>query len=146
MTTVFIPRERRPGETRVAATPETVKKLKKAGLEVLIGAGAGDSGDLRCFRAARRRPCPGGGADDRTLATLDVLAGLADVAARRNYSKPHVHDGDELVVHEGRHPVVETMVATISGSASAAARETAPRIPAHAPTIRAAGPTRRTRC
>jgi DNA mismatch repair protein MutS len=47
----------------------------------------------------------------RTLATLDVLAGLADVAARRNYSKPHVHDGDELVLHEGRHPVVETMVA-----------------------------------
>lgn len=46
----------------------------------------------------------------RTLATLDVLAGLADVAARRNYSKPHVHDGDELVLHEGRHPVVETMV------------------------------------
>lgn len=42
MTTVFIPRERRAGETRVAATPETVKKLKKAGLEVLVGAGAGE--------------------------------------------------------------------------------------------------------
>ncbi len=46
----------------------------------------------------------------RTLATLDVLQGLADVAAARNYSKPHVHDGTELVILEGRHPVVETMV------------------------------------
>jgi H+-translocating NAD(P) transhydrogenase subunit alpha len=41
MTTVFIPRESRPGETRVAATAETVKKLKKAGVEVSVAAGAG---------------------------------------------------------------------------------------------------------
>jgi len=46
----------------------------------------------------------------RTLAALDVLAALAEVATTRNYSKPHVHDGDELVLTEARHPVVETMV------------------------------------
>ena len=43
----------------------------------------------------------------RALATLDVLAGLAETAAVSNYTKPHVHDGDEMVVTEGRHPVVE---------------------------------------
>lgn len=43
----------------------------------------------------------------RALATLDVLAGLAEGAAVRNYTKPHVHDGDELSVSDGRHPVVE---------------------------------------
>jgi len=43
------------------------------------------------------------------LATLDVLATFADVAARRNYSKPHLHTADDLAVVEGRHPVVETM-------------------------------------
>jgi DNA mismatch repair protein MutS len=43
----------------------------------------------------------------RALATLDVLAGLAETAAVANYTKPHVHDGDELLVTEGRHPVVE---------------------------------------
>ena len=43
----------------------------------------------------------------RALATLDVLAGLAETAAIANYTKPHVHDGDEYVVAEGRHPVVE---------------------------------------
>lgn len=41
MPQVFIPRERRPGETRVAAVPETVKKLVKLGLEVTVEAGAG---------------------------------------------------------------------------------------------------------
>jgi DNA mismatch repair protein MutS len=43
----------------------------------------------------------------RGLATLDVLAGLAETAVICNFAKPHVHDGDEYVVSEGRHPVVE---------------------------------------
>ena len=43
----------------------------------------------------------------RALATLDVLAGLAETAAIANYTKPHLHDGDEFVVADGRHPVVE---------------------------------------
>jgi H+-translocating NAD(P) transhydrogenase subunit alpha len=41
MAKVFIPRERRPGETRVAATPETVKRMVKQGLEVAVEPGAG---------------------------------------------------------------------------------------------------------
>jgi DNA mismatch repair protein MutS len=43
----------------------------------------------------------------RALATLDVLAGLAETAAIANYTKPHLHEGDEYVVADGRHPVVE---------------------------------------
>src|SRR5688500_15505383 len=43
----------------------------------------------------------------RALATLDVLAGLAETAAIANFTKPHVHDGDEYIVTDGRHPVVE---------------------------------------
>jgi NAD(P) transhydrogenase subunit alpha len=38
---VAIPKERRAKETRVAATPETVKKLKGLGLEVAVETGAG---------------------------------------------------------------------------------------------------------
>lgn len=41
MLKVFVSKERRAGETRVAATPETVKKLVKEGLEVLVEQGAG---------------------------------------------------------------------------------------------------------
>jgi len=43
----------------------------------------------------------------RALAALDVVSALAESAALNNYIKPHVHDGDELVVVDGRHPVVE---------------------------------------
>jgi DNA mismatch repair protein MutS len=43
----------------------------------------------------------------RALATFDVLAGLAETAALANYTKPHVHEGDEYRVIDGRHPVVE---------------------------------------
>ena len=38
---IGIPKERRANETRVAATPETVKKLKGLGLDVAVEAGAG---------------------------------------------------------------------------------------------------------
>ena len=41
MVKVFIPKEQRAEETRVAATPETVKRLIKTGFEVTIEAGAG---------------------------------------------------------------------------------------------------------
>ncbi|MEO8572915.1 MAG: DNA mismatch repair protein MutS [Pyrinomonadaceae bacterium] len=43
----------------------------------------------------------------RALATLDVIAGLAEAAASRNYVAPVLHDGDEIEIKAGRHPVVE---------------------------------------
>ncbi|HUR97953.1 MAG TPA: DNA mismatch repair protein MutS, partial [Pyrinomonadaceae bacterium] len=43
----------------------------------------------------------------RALATLDVLAGLAEAAMSRNYVAPVLHDGDEIEIKAGRHPVVE---------------------------------------
>ena len=46
----------------------------------------------------------------RGLATLDVLASLAETAAVHNYTKPLMHDGDELVASDARHPVVERHV------------------------------------
>jgi DNA mismatch repair protein MutS len=43
----------------------------------------------------------------RALGELDVLAALAEVAAVNGYTRPQVHAGTELEIHEGRHPVVE---------------------------------------
>jgi DNA mismatch repair protein MutS len=43
----------------------------------------------------------------RALATLDVLAALAETATVANFTKPHVHDGDEFMATDTRHPVVE---------------------------------------
>jgi DNA mismatch repair protein MutS len=47
----------------------------------------------------------------RAVAALDVLAGLAETATVCNYTKPHVHDGDEMVAVDVRHPVVERLAA-----------------------------------
>jgi DNA mismatch repair protein MutS len=41
------------------------------------------------------------------VALLDVLAGLAELAARRNYFRPEVTEGDEIKIRDGRHPVIE---------------------------------------
>src|SRR5690349_21018631 len=41
MATIAVTRERRQGETRVAATPDTVKKLIALGYQVVVEAGAG---------------------------------------------------------------------------------------------------------
>ncbi len=41
MPIAFIPSESRPGETRVAASPETIKRFVKKGLEVRVQSGAG---------------------------------------------------------------------------------------------------------
>ena len=46
----------------------------------------------------------------RGLATLDVLASLAETAAVHDYIKPLMHAGDELVATDARHPVVERHV------------------------------------
>jgi DNA mismatch repair protein MutS len=45
----------------------------------------------------------------RALSILDVLASLAEIAARRRYQKPSLHDGDELEIKGGRHPVIEAI-------------------------------------
>lgn len=44
----------------------------------------------------------------RLIATLDVLVALAETAALRGYVRPDVHDGDEIRIVDGRHPVVES--------------------------------------
>src|ERR1044072_4158887 len=44
---IAVTRERRQGETRVAATPETVKKLVGLGAEVTVEAGAGETASIR---------------------------------------------------------------------------------------------------
>lgn len=43
----------------------------------------------------------------RALATLDALASLSETAVHKNFVQPELHDGDEIDIREGRHPVVE---------------------------------------
>ncbi|UKA66766.1 Re/Si-specific NAD(P)(+) transhydrogenase subunit alpha [Arthrobacter sp. FW306-05-C] len=66
-----IPRERREGERRVAATPDTVRQLAGMGLEVLVEAGAGDGAGHAdpAYQNAGAAIVP-----QLDLAALDILA------------------------------------------------------------------------
>ncbi len=44
------------------------------------------------------------------VATVDVLCSLAKVALHNNYTCPVMTDGQEIIIKDGRHPVVEKMV------------------------------------
>lgn len=43
----------------------------------------------------------------RAIAELDALQSLAEVAARYNYIRPLIDEDDEIIIKDGRHPVVE---------------------------------------
>ena len=44
------------------------------------------------------------------LAALDVLTSFAEVSSKYGYVKPKVNDGDEIVIENGRHPVIEQSI------------------------------------
>ena len=46
----------------------------------------------------------------RAIAELDVLSALGEAAALGGYTRPEVHEGSGLEIHEGRHPVVEQLL------------------------------------
>ncbi|HUL36164.1 MAG TPA: DNA mismatch repair protein MutS, partial [Thermodesulfobacteriota bacterium] len=43
------------------------------------------------------------------IAVIDLLGSLAEIADRYNYVRPVVDDGDEVIIRDGRHPVLERM-------------------------------------
>lgn len=47
------------------------------------------------------------------VATLDVLCSFAEVAVRNNYCMPEIDTSGELMIREGRHPVVEQSVGDV---------------------------------
>jgi H+-translocating NAD(P) transhydrogenase subunit alpha len=67
-----IPKERRPGEARVAATADTIKKLKQLGLDVVVEAGAGRAAAIpdAAFQAAGAAIAPDARA---ALADADIV-------------------------------------------------------------------------
>ncbi|MEO0076284.1 MAG: DNA mismatch repair protein MutS [candidate division WOR-3 bacterium] len=43
------------------------------------------------------------------ISELDVLVSLAYVALLNNYTKPEVNNSDEIIIKDGRHPVIEKL-------------------------------------
>lgn len=119
---VYVPKERRAGEARVAATPETVKKLTAAGLAVAVEAGAGEAAHFSddAYRDAG--------------ATLDGGAGWADAALVLKVAPPAPEEaarlapGTALIGFLAPHRDLETVRALAERGVSALAMELIPRI------------------
>ncbi len=41
------------------------------------------------------------------IAQVDFFSSLAEVARKNNYVRPQVNEGEEIIIKEGRHPVIE---------------------------------------
>jgi DNA mismatch repair protein MutS len=68
--------------------------------------------EARLFAQLRERVAAEAARLHRTaaaIASVDVLAGLAEVAALNGYVEPEVDDSRVLEIREGRHPVVEKL-------------------------------------
>lgn len=123
MISVFVPRERRTGETRVAATPETVKRMKKEGLAVLVETGAGESAYFSNadYEAAGARLVDlqtGNREADLTLSVGPPDATLAGAL------KP----GSTFIGLASPHKNLDTVRAFTAGKITALAMELVPRI------------------
>jgi DNA mismatch repair protein MutS len=66
--------------------------------------------ERRLFESVRERVAASAGVlldTARALAHLDVYAGFAEVASRRDYARPQISEDTTLDIRSGRHPVVE---------------------------------------
>ena len=103
---IGIPRETRPGETRVAATPETVKKLAASGKHSLVveaGAGARSSIPDADFQAAGAQI----GSADQALGADIVLKVRGPTAEELpKLKRGALLDRPARSLRRGRHPVV----------------------------------------
>jgi DNA mismatch repair protein MutS len=83
-------------EARVLGAQETLAHLEADLFRRIVGEVAGHVAAL-CAAAA-------------TVAFLDVVTALADVAAARGYTRPSVDDGLTIAISGGRHPTLETLL------------------------------------
>jgi len=92
----FITPELKEQEARVLGAEDRIKELEyKLFLEIReqVGAAAGEIQN-----------------NARLLSRLDVLISLAAVAVENDYCRPVVDEGEQIVIRQGRHPVVEKLI------------------------------------
>lgn len=126
MTAVLVPRETLAGETRVAATPETVGKMVKGGLEVSVEAGAGAASAFSdaAYEAAGARVVPAAEADAAWASADAVLA----VRPPDPEKARHLRSGALLVGLLAPYKSADLVRALADRGASSLAMELVPRI------------------
>ncbi|HXT22564.1 MAG TPA: NAD(P)(+) transhydrogenase (Re/Si-specific) subunit alpha, partial [Thermoanaerobaculia bacterium] len=123
MSTIFVPRETQSGELRVAATPETVKRLVKEGFAVQVAAGAGEAASFADgdYQAAGATVAAGASAWPAADVVLKVAPPTPDEArALRAESL--------LISFLAPHKNLDAVAALAERRASALAMELIPRI------------------
>ncbi len=89
----YITPELKEAEQRVAAAEDRIMAAESDAFTALLGAIGRESSRIR--EVARR------------LASIDVLASLAENAAERGYVRPQLVDTPLIEIDKGRHPIVE---------------------------------------
>jgi NAD(P) transhydrogenase subunit alpha len=128
MVKVFIPRERRPGETRVAATPETVRRMVKLGLEPTVERGAGEASLFRDadFEAAGARLASGGA---EPWQTADVVLKVAPPeVCEGSHEAGRLKPGAVLIGFLAPHRSLEMVRLLAAGGVTSFALELLPRV------------------
>src|SRR6195952_5021707 len=130
MLKVFVPKERRSGETRVAATPDTVKKLVKENIEVLVEAGAGAAASFldKAYEAAGAKLTTN---LPEAWSTADIVLKVTEAAENAELGK---HEADALkpgailVGVMSAHRNVDMVRRLVANKISTLAMELVPRI------------------
>ena len=121
---IAIPKERRPNEARVAASPETVRKLTDLGCEVMLEKGAGDGSSIpdAAYREAGASVAKDAG---EALADADVV-----LKVRGPEAKELAHYGKGTVLFATLDPfrALDEVAALAAAGVTAFAMELMPRI------------------
>lgn len=133
MLKVFVPKERRAGETRVAFTPDTVKKLVKEQVEVLVesGAGAAASHLDKTYEAAGAKIVTDMQGVKDAWASADIVLKVTEAAENADLGK---HEADALkpgailVGLMSPHRNVDMVKRLLANKVSTLALELVPRI------------------
>ncbi|HYA93363.1 MAG TPA: DNA mismatch repair protein MutS [Thermodesulfobacteriota bacterium] len=91
----FITPELKEFETKVLGAEEAICQL-----------------EYRLFEEVRKRVSDETPRLQRTasaIAIIDILGSMAEIADRYNYVRPNVDEEDEIIIRDGRHPVLERM-------------------------------------
>ncbi len=126
MPQLFVPKEVAEGETRVACTPESTKRLVKEGFEVLVQAGAGGQAHLtdKAYREAGAKIVESADVD-RAWSSADVVVRVAPVTAEE---ASKLREGALLVGFIAPHKNLEALKVLRDRKINCLAMELVPRI------------------
>jgi DNA mismatch repair protein MutS len=110
----LVPADYERKQTLVNAERFTTPELKQLEAKILDAEERSQSLEQELFVGIRRQVAAEARRirqSARVLAELDVLACFATLAAERNYHRPEFSDDGDLMIAQGRHPVIERICA-----------------------------------